>query len=223
MNQNSLSITLKTLIDSQDDLSEAKLCRELNIPQPTLHRLVNGATSNPTVTTLLPIAEYFKISLEQLLGLEPLDLNTSTAHSFQSRKSTQIPLIPWEEVYKHKKLLPDITTANWEEWVTTNLKLKPGTFALQIEIDTIPVPYYENGTILIIEPSNEVKNANGHTAILCSNLTQTAYIRKVLNDGDTTWLLPIHSVLQPEKMDNSWMFCGIIRQHILTINIKGDK
>jgi transcriptional regulator with XRE-family HTH domain len=54
-------------------ISERALARLLKIPPTTLYKLLSTDDPNPSVKTLLPIARHFKISIEQLMGEEPIN------------------------------------------------------------------------------------------------------------------------------------------------------
>jgi len=62
-----LAVILTRLIASHG-LTSAELARRTGIAQPVIYRLMSGETINPQVLTLKPIADYFKISIDQLLG-----------------------------------------------------------------------------------------------------------------------------------------------------------
>jgi transcriptional regulator with XRE-family HTH domain len=67
-----LSSVLASLM-SQHRLTSSELARQTGIAQPVIYRLVTGTTENPQIMTLKPIADYFKISIDQVLGLTSLN------------------------------------------------------------------------------------------------------------------------------------------------------
>ncbi len=69
-----------THLMSKNGISSAELARKTGVTQPVVYRLMTGETENPQILTLKPIANYFGISIEQLLGSIPLD-NTNTMDS----------------------------------------------------------------------------------------------------------------------------------------------
>src|ERR1700721_1959638 len=79
-------------------LSSNELAREINIAATTIKRIRNKDQANPTITTLLPIANYFSISLNQLIGNEPF---TSTGETCFVHK---IPLLSWQDCIHHASL-----------------------------------------------------------------------------------------------------------------------
>ena len=73
----SLSCVLTKLIESKG-LELAEFCRKINVGYATMYQLVHGINLNPRIGTLLPVLKYFNISLEQLIGEEPLDQRKKT-------------------------------------------------------------------------------------------------------------------------------------------------
>jgi len=58
-------------------IKSAELARKTGIAQPVISRLMTGVTSNPQILTIKPIADFFDVTLEQLLGLSPLDMKNN--------------------------------------------------------------------------------------------------------------------------------------------------
>src|SRR3990167_4732459 len=71
-------------------IRESELARETGIPQPTLNRLLIGSTSNPTISTVEALTKFFGVTMEQLLGREPIT-------SKRSVPSHMIPIISWRQ------------------------------------------------------------------------------------------------------------------------------
>src|SRR3990167_3591878 len=92
-----LSGVLKRLLFERD-MKPTDLARTLHIPQPTIHRLVVGKSKRPYKSSLLPIADYFSITVEQLLGEKPLpQARLSQTQVIKETTNTRlIPLIPWK-------------------------------------------------------------------------------------------------------------------------------
>lgn len=72
--ENNLRFVLRKLMHDAN-LSEIQLARTLKMPVTTLNQLLNSETVSPRVETLLPIARYFNIHIEQLIGVEPIESN----------------------------------------------------------------------------------------------------------------------------------------------------
>ena len=86
-----LSKILTQLIQ-QRGLSTAELARQTGVAQPVIYRLMTGTTENPQVLSLKPLADYFGISLDQLMGYKCLTrtepLNQKTVHDMQNKLTT---------------------------------------------------------------------------------------------------------------------------------------
>src|SRR5215216_7490151 len=94
MKKTKLASTLKTLL-GELNLSESELARQTGVGQPVIHRMASGETDNPKIDTLRPIAKFFDISLEQLIGDIPLE-KKSIFHV--EREWFNIPLITLMDV-----------------------------------------------------------------------------------------------------------------------------
>lgn len=88
--EKSLSTILSHLM-SENRITSAELARRTGIGQPVIYRIMTGSTDNPQVLTLKPIAEFFKISIDQLLGISPLStraLNGFSLHTLSNQLTT---------------------------------------------------------------------------------------------------------------------------------------
>ena len=74
-----------------------ELSRQIGLPQPTLHRIATGKSPNPHRSTLEPIANFFQLNVEQLVGSESIPADYwSAAFPNETAKVTSIPIISWE-------------------------------------------------------------------------------------------------------------------------------
>ena len=67
----SVSHVLAELLQ-QTHINESELARRVNLPKATINRITSGRTPDPRASTLIAIAEYFNISVDQLMGKKPL-------------------------------------------------------------------------------------------------------------------------------------------------------
>lgn len=78
----------------QAHLNEAELARRTNLPKATINRITSGRTPDPRSSTLIPIAEYFHISVDQLMGKKPMSpLNSNTPQEQSTVISIQEDLL----------------------------------------------------------------------------------------------------------------------------------
>jgi len=64
---NTLKNNLKALL-AQEHLSENELARRTGISQQIINRMLSGANTNPKIGTLSPLAQYFSLSISELIG-----------------------------------------------------------------------------------------------------------------------------------------------------------
>lgn len=67
INLSSLAKNLITIMKS-NGITTSQLSQDIGIPEITINKLRNGQNTNPTISTLLPITEYFNISLDYLFA-----------------------------------------------------------------------------------------------------------------------------------------------------------
>lgn len=95
-----------TKLMNKASMDESSLARACNISLASLSRIKNNPNSNPTISTLRPIAEFFNITIDQLLGYSPLEDNASTLKNIAvikdddvsgwlEQKTTKNPIQQW--------------------------------------------------------------------------------------------------------------------------------
>lgn len=67
--------TILTQLMTKKGIKSAELARQTQVGQPVIHRLMTGNTENPQILTLKPLADFFAVSIDQLLGYAPLTEN----------------------------------------------------------------------------------------------------------------------------------------------------
>lgn len=71
------------------NLTANGLATKLNLPTPTVHRLLIGDVQDPRLSTMLLIADYFEITLEQLIGRHSLNKKSSLKHQKKTNTRKQ--------------------------------------------------------------------------------------------------------------------------------------
>ena len=141
-----LSINLSKLLASHQ-ISENDLAKNLNIPYNTIKRILTGVTSDPRISTLEQIAEYFGVKLDYLLNKDS---------STQSDNDTiAVPILTWD-MLSLPEFISEFDRAHWRKWIPVarleNKKELGHLFAL--ESTKSMYPRFPFGTTFIID-SNE--------------------------------------------------------------------
>jgi len=94
------AIALRTnLLKLMDGMSEAKLAKAVSVPKATINRIISGRTPDPRAGTLLPIAQYFGVTLEQLLGIVPLPDSLPLEAIRVEEITLSVPYVEIEQLY----------------------------------------------------------------------------------------------------------------------------
>ncbi len=139
-------IIKKILFDK--NMRVADLARAIEMPIPTVHRIVTGKSTRPFPSSLQAIAKYLGVNVAQLIGDEPL---TTDIGSFPISKHAKIvPVIQWNEI-------DDYITGKrinaTSDLVAINVSNK--SFALTMP-DYSMEPIFQKGSILIFDPQVSV-------------------------------------------------------------------
>lgn len=168
-----------------------ELARFLNIPQPTLSRMVSGATTNPHNSSLKPIADYFQVTIEQLKGLEPIPwLNPSTQEALGWYK---IPVLTWSQAVQWKGM--EDTKDNKQ--IYTDANISKHSYALIMQ-DASMEPQFPKGTLLVIDPEKTPKDRS--FVVVSLKDYSEALFRQLLIDGPHQYLKPVSPDFDHFKM-----------------------
>jgi len=158
-----------------------ELSRQTGVPQTTLQRIVKGTIEKPRQVSLQPIADYFKVSLEQLKGLKPIAW--LSAAPLEETGWMPVPLLSWEKAAAS-------TEHEMEEGLLyTEAKVaKNGAFALTMN-DSSMEPLFPEGTVLVIDRHKTPKDRS-YVVTLLKDHPQPIF-RQLLVDGPNRYLKTI--------------------------------
>lgn len=187
-----LSSILKKLL-FEKNMNAADLAREIEIPQPTIHRLVSGKSTRPYKRSLEPIAEYFSISVSDLLG-EP----NSTMNPWKNNSSNtvgnnvkNIPIISWLKTHKFEQ-----TSTNSNHFVVTTGDISACCFALITE-DYSMEPLFTKNSILLFDCQKKPIDRSYVLVELAE--TEKPIFRQLIMDGDMSYLKALNPDLSHTK------------------------
>jgi SOS-response transcriptional repressor LexA len=194
---------LKNLI-LRDHLSVCELARRINLPQPTIHRLLAGKTEDPMLSTLSLISDYFAISIDQLLGTAPLP---GVQKNF-SLASRPVPVLSWQEALNFQQIVPNLSKDHEENWLLADAKVSPLAFALKSK--KWMEPRFPNGAILVIDP--EQSPNDGDLVVVSYPSTSECTIRELLLDGPNQSLVSIVNNTVFDKFTKDVLLIGVVVQ-----------
>ncbi len=197
-------ITLRKLM-SREQINATELARRIDLPQPTIHRLLAGKTDDPKISTLHVIAQYFRITIDQLLGNTPLEgINNfkKSLHSFA------IPVISWSDAINSEKFIGNLTEDSWQDWFVIDLEASTLTFGLRSKRSM--EPRFPTGSFLAVDP--HAKLQDGDLVIVYYENTDEATIREVLLDGPKQQLLSIQDSSISDELTTNIKVLGVVIQ-----------
>lgn len=144
---NHLGINLKKLLKTEN-ISENELAKRIGVPQQVINRIISGQNTNPKLATIIPIANYFKIPLHDLLN----DTNTDNLEPIKAN----IPYVEFKDL-QEKGINYAISQTN--KFVTADLVYNQHYFATAVVDDSME-PKFSKGTILIFDRDKEPCNGD---------------------------------------------------------------
>ncbi len=186
------------------------LARELNIPQPTIHRIATGKSTTPHTSTLEPIANYFNITVEQLTGKAPLqDVNSwvSALLPANTQIARQIPLLQWDEL----KDIDFSKPIQSKQHIVVASDFPEAAFAVKMN-DSSMYPAFIDTDILLLSPHKKIKDRA--YVLVKLGKSQQCIFRQLLIDVDQQYLKPLHPDLTAFNMrlltDQDQILAGLI-------------
>lgn len=180
-------ILKKLLFDN--NMKASDLAREVNLPPPTIHRLITGKSSRPYKSSLEPIADFFSVKVEQLLGEEDLKLKdqSSVLHPIRT-----LPLIPWADLGKFRSINSDLYSR-----LPFIGHIGDNAFGTILD-DSSMEPIFSRGSVLIFDAELLPKD---RSYVLVRLEDDHGFIfRQLLVDADHKYLKPLNPDLNAFKM-----------------------
>ena len=118
------------MIKEEKDLTNAEIASLANIPLPTITRVFNGQTPNPTFETISRIAIALGTSLDELLGLKQPD-EQPIASPIENTLNSYAELLS-EKDNRIKELKEEIKKERKEKYITAGILIFVVAFLLAV-------------------------------------------------------------------------------------------
>jgi SOS-response transcriptional repressor LexA len=196
-------LMLETNIDS------VQLAKCTNVPVTTIARIRTNQNANPTISTLIPVAHFFNISIDQLLGIQPLPSDRiPSTYNPVNYTSTLIPILGWDDVLKFLNSKQEFLKGRLLHWVSSERDLSKNAFALNFTNNNANL-FLKNGSIILIEPKQIICNNNFALFVTSGNKRIELY--QVVLDGDDTYIKSTNPEISSIKLlPESFVFLGSV-------------
>jgi SOS-response transcriptional repressor LexA len=194
------------LLTRMHGLTEAELCRQTNIPQATINRLLSGATDDPRISTLKAIAKFFNISIDQLLGNVPISTCSKITNSNTAK---YIPIFSWNNSRDWLSLLKKIKPDNWNQWISTEPEINSACFGLEVIGDSM-WPQFMEGTIIIVDPT--IQPTHKDFVVCYIQKENNAVFRQYIEEGKNKTLKASNQIIPSILLSEQDKIIGIVVQ-----------
>lgn len=167
-------------------MDATELAFATGLPTSTISRLrSNTNTGSPNLSSLIPIANYFRISLSQLIGEEPI--NNNIYGTFKPNKITKlpIPVLCSENIMDFLALNASDHLSFDTPLIDVDIAVSEKSFAYFLQGNAME-PQFPDKTLLIIDPEITIENLD-HVLVVPKGKT-TPIFRQILIDGDEKYL-----------------------------------
>jgi SOS-response transcriptional repressor LexA len=186
----------------QKNIKAADLSKFTKVPQATIHRMLSGESKNPHKSSLMPIANFFSVTVDQLLAGRAAALSKLSSDSDEN----QVPVFSLDSLGQEMKEAYMKT-----EFTCSEESQQSSIFATVTEDDSM-VPLFPPGTTIILDSDKAIEN--GCYAVIKTKSNQVVF-RQVIGSGGDFYLKPLssdmakHGIMRFEKQDE---VCGVLVQ-----------
>lgn len=183
------------------------LAHGTGVPPTTIHRLIHDPACNPTLSSLIPIAKFFNLSISQLLK-EESPINNDTLTSNENRIENIVPFIDVHEYSSPKDLMKNILSSNIQKTVFIHRTASKGSFSIQMH-DNSMSPQFPAGSFLVFDPLLAPTDGSFVLAYICRS-SQFEF-KRIHFDGKKRYLSSISPFIESIstiKMDANDVILG---------------
>lgn len=203
MKNDTISRNISLLMEHFNIKNESQLAKQVGMAQTTINKLTAGTSTDPRISTLMPIAQHFNIHIDTLFSENPSFTNDSS-----------IPIITYDELNETYEDLDSLTTTNWPYWYPVPKK-GGHYYAVQVFQGQILEPFH-NSCLLIVENK---QNWQDNTYCLAKHIASDSInIKKVYLENGDVWLTSLKPNLPPIKFDSyEWQHLGTIQAKLIDL------
>lgn len=204
------SSVLRYLMQDIGDISEGELSRRTGVPQPTIHRILSGTTPNPRLESIEPLAEFFNVSSDQMLGRIPLSKDRISG-SFAATSATNkiVPLLGWTEIAYWPEIMANPDFKMDRNWITSESGIKGAAFASKIG-NTDYLPEFRKDTTIIIDVTRTPKEGDFVLGLLKKK--KIAILGQFIEEEDRDILLPLSQIDKELRIGEDIILLGVVAE-----------
>lgn len=169
-------------------IKSAELARLTGLPQPTVHRIVEGDSTRPHQSSLEALAAFFNLTLAQLKGLEQIHELELKLEPDLPEGWHKIPIYTWEDVINYAKLGKTETQKGRAETLT-NADVNNTGFLIELTDESM-YPQFPSGTEIIV--NTEYEAMDREMVVVYLKRYDKAFFRMIIFNNHERFIRPLH-------------------------------
>ena len=206
--KHTLNNTLEYLIKKWG-ININQLHKHTGIPLSTLKRLRLNKENNPTLASLAPIAKYFSVSLDQLIGREALPKKNNKQLS-----GLTLPLIHWKDILNTPR---NRCYLAFSSLLIRDITLNENSYGLVIKDNN--TNNFLAGSLLVIDPSLKGRNRD-FIIIHKKGISKPQLMQKIIYENKV-YLKNLNNESEIIKFSDLYKILGAVIQ--IRMNYKKSK
>lgn len=188
------------------DISLTDLSKHTDIPIQTIQRYRSDPKANPTISLLKPIAEYFNITIDELISGKPSSSGIELSH-IKENKLSKVPLLSWKEAIDWKSAIKEKNPS-----ILTEVEISQNSYALKIEEDLDDG--FRKNSIIIIDPDLEAEDKD--YLVSFKKDSKIPLLKQLRKYDGILYLKPLMTGIAPAPLTDDYFILGVVRQIKLT-------
>jgi len=178
-------------------MTMAEFSKRTKFNQPTVYRIVSGDTEDPRLSSLQIIADFFNISLDQLIGKAPITPAEMIGTNVEPGPTTKglVPLISWIQAGSWGEMEEHYVDAGIDEFYPCPISHGANTYCLRVRGDSMTSSHgrsYPDGALIYIDPDQGGGVSTGDRVIAKINGDNMATFKIYINEGRKPFLKPLN-------------------------------
>jgi transcriptional regulator with XRE-family HTH domain len=212
MNESTIGLKIKEnllFLTKKYNISEAELCRKAHLPQATVNRLLKGTTDDPRASTLKAIANFFNITVDQLLSnqlLKESTFDTTRLPIYDMNQDSSIfnniinkSTTPWGSILAKKE----------EEFLEVEPSISDGCVVFKVNGDSM-WPQFIEGIFVIIDTSASPQHRDFVMYLLADS--KQIVLRQYIEEGEDRILKPLNFAYKSIQIKTTDVLIGKVIQ-----------
>lgn len=188
-------INIKSILASliqKEGINIAQLANVTGVKPTVIHRILNGETLNPKIETVYSLADYFKVSINALIGKENIN-------------SIRAPLIPFEK-------LIDFRQGNFveEKYQVISEDNSENNYIATTVIDTTMLPLYRPNTTIVLDRKKTAVDRD-FVVIYIKDKNTCMFRQFLLNSGEH-YLKPLNQDFPVLHLVSQFEIIGVVTE-----------